>query len=64
MERLKELLERVDIRTIISKDFELKDYNGYSKAISHDSLVVDHNKNYFYWNSLELRGNNERNSSN
>ena len=57
MEKVKQLLERVDIRTIISKDFELRDFGSYSKGIIHDSLVVDHNKNYFYWNSLELRGN-------
>ena len=57
MERIKELIDRVDIRTIISNDFELKDYGTYSKGIIHDSLVVDHSKNYFYWNSIEIKGN-------
>jgi len=57
MEKIKQLLDRVDIRVLIEKDFELRDYGTYSKAVAHDSLVIDHSKNYFYWNSLEIRGN-------
>lgn len=57
MEKIKDLLDRVNIVTLIEKDFELRDYGTYSKGVMHDSLVVDHIKNYFYWNSLELRGN-------
>lgn len=46
----------IDLKAIISQDFDLKDYRGYSKGVVHDSLVIDYDKNKFYWNSLGISG--------
>lgn len=56
MNDLANLLGRVDLKSIIEKDFDLRYYNGYAKGIVHDSLVVT-DANVFFWNSLGLRGN-------
>ncbi len=46
----------INIRDLVQQDFELKDYRTYSKGVVHDSLVIDHSKNMFYWNSLGISG--------
>lgn len=56
MDRLKTLVSQVDLVSLISQDFELKEYSDYSKGIEHDSLVVLHDKNIFYWNSMGIYG--------
>jgi DNA primase len=53
-----DLLARVKIEDVVAKDFDLKATGKkYYKGIEHDSLVVDVDKQIFYWNSLEVSGN-------
>lgn len=55
MIKLKSLIDRVDLKALIEKDFDLREYNGYSKGITHDSLVVRGSQ--FFWNSIGINGN-------
>lgn len=52
------LLDKIPVEIIIERDFKLKrSGNRYLRGIKHDSLVVDKQKNLFYWNSIDLNGN-------
>lgn len=53
---LQELINRVPIDAIIGETFRLRGSGRYLKGIEHDSLVIDLEKNMFYWNSIDMRG--------
>jgi len=55
-EKLYSLIRRVDLKSLVEKDFDLRYYKGYAKGIIHDSLVIT-DDNLFYWNSLGINGN-------
>lgn len=54
---IRELASRVPIDKLIGETFRLKGVNRWRRGIEHDSLVVDLEKNVFYWNSVGIRGN-------
>lgn len=45
------------IEEVVGKDFAFRGRGRYLKAIEHDSLVLDIEKQLFYWNSRGLCGN-------
>lgn len=58
MNRYSELMSRVKIEDLIAHDFDVKATGkNYYKGVEHDSLVIDVQKQIFYWNSLEVSGN-------
>lgn len=54
---IRQLANRVPIDKLIGETFRLRGNGRYRKGIEHDSLVVDLEKNMFYWNSIGIRGN-------
>lgn len=54
---LRDELRKVPVEDIVALDFPL-DRAGerYYRAIPHDSLVVDTEKNLFFWNSMSISG--------
>jgi DNA primase len=58
MGRFTDLIASVQIEDLVAHDFELKATGKkYYKGTDHDSLVIDVDKQIFYWNSLEVSGN-------
>lgn len=53
---VRQLISRVPIDKLIGETFRLRGVNRWRRGIEHDSLVVDLEKNIFYWNSLGVRG--------
>lgn len=54
---IKKLVQKVPIENIISRRFDLNGHGRYYRAVEHDSLVIDLQKNLFYWNSIGVFGN-------
>jgi DNA primase len=46
----------MQIADLIAKDFEISQHGKYMKGVDHDSLVIDTEKNLFYWNSRGISG--------
>jgi DNA primase len=46
-----------NLEEIIERDYTLKGHGRYLKTIEHDSLVVDTEKQIFFWNSKGINGN-------
>lgn len=44
------------LEDIISKDYTLRGSGNYLRALEHDSLVIDVNKQIWYWNSKGIAG--------
>lgn len=44
------------IEDVISQDYRLRGSGRYLKGVKHDSLVVDLEKQIFFWNSKEIAG--------
>jgi len=53
---IKDLAYKVPVDKIIAHTFRLKGNGRYLRGIEHDSLVIDLEKNRFYWNSLGISG--------
>ena len=54
---LRDELRKIPVEDIVSSDFPLNRSGGrYYRAIPHDSLVIDTEKNLFFWNSLGIYG--------
>jgi hypothetical protein len=45
------------IEEVVGKDFAFRGHGRYLKAVEHDSLVLDLEKQIFYWNSKGIVGN-------
>lgn len=45
------------IEEVIALTHKLKDHNRYCVGIDHDSLIVDKERQLFYWNSRSISGN-------
>lgn len=50
-------MAKSNLLTLISKHFRIKGSGRYLKTVEHDSLVIDTEKDEFYWNSKNIRGN-------
>ena len=44
------------IEDVVSQDYRLRGSGRYLKGVVHDSLVVDREKQIFFWNSKEIAG--------
>jgi hypothetical protein len=44
------------LEDIIGKDYRITGYGRYLKTYEHDSLVIDTERQVFYWNSKEISG--------
>ncbi len=45
------------LKQLIEEDFGIEhDTGSYYRAIKHDSLVLNHKKGIFYWNSKDIAG--------
>ena len=44
------------IEDVVSQDYKLRGSGRYLKGVEHDSLVVDLEKQIFFWNSKEIAG--------
>lgn len=55
---LKQAVSRVPVEQVVGRDFDLhRAGERYYRAVKHNSLVVDTEKNRWYWNSLGVSGN-------
>lgn len=46
----------MNLQELISRDYELKGGGKYLRAIKHDSLVIDKERQLFFWNSKNING--------
>lgn len=44
------------LERLVGEKFKLTGTGRYLKTVEHDSLVIDTEKDYFYWNSKNVRG--------
>ncbi len=54
---LTKLIATVPVDRIIERDFVLELRGRYKRGIEHDSLIIDLERNIFYWNSVGIFGN-------
>lgn len=58
MNPLKTLIQKIPIEQVVRRDFNItKSGSRYYRGVEHDSLIIDTERNLFYWNSLGIRGN-------
>lgn len=54
---IRQLISRVPIDKVIERDMRLhRSGHRYLRGIDHDSLVVDLERNLFFWNSIGIQG--------